>query len=63
MSVDVKVKFMVMRNGTVVVEKVGDKGRFDTYELAENACRELAAATDGVMGTPPYFEIKKIFTV
>lgn len=58
-----KVKFMVIKNGMKIVVTVGDRGCFDTYELAEAACRELAVSSADVIGPPPYYEIKKIFTV
>lgn len=60
---EVKVKFLVMKNGKDLVKEL-PKGGFDTYEAAEALCREKASKiSSDLMGSAPYYEIKKVFTI
>lgn len=58
---EVKVKFLVMKNGKDFVKEL-PKGGFDTYEAAEAFCREKASKISDLLGSAPYYEIKKVFT-
>ena len=60
---EVQVKFLVMEYGTSVIPDQGEiKDKVDTYDQAEQKCRELAGRIPAdYMCSMSWYEIRKIF--